>query len=259
MSKLDKTMDDHGVYNISGSSVGRFLDLDVLPFTSHGRLSIQISIDHNISSKQEQTSSGRQTQDKSLTMSTDHSDSTEACKWPEPKNPWEKMVDCETCKGRHFGSGGAAGILLVRRDYSKVDRPVTNVILQHRSYSTTAGGTWALPGGALDEGENPRQGALREASEEVGLPQECADGPDPVVTIWYERAFLDHGAWKYTTVIADVVKPFEPTVPQGDAESLEVKWVPIKEVEALPLHPSFEQAWPALRSILETAPGASKP
>lgn len=192
-------------------------------------------------------------------MSSENSDQVEANKWPEPKNPWEKMVDCETCKGRHFGVGGAAGMLLARRDYNNTDRPVTHVVLQHRSFSTTAGGTWALPGGALDEGESPRQAAIREASEEVGLPQDCADGLDPAIVIWYERALLDHRAWRYTTVIADVRKPFEPKVPHGDTESLKVKWIAIQDVEGLPLHPSFEQAWPELKSILETAPDTSTP
>lgn len=175
-------------------------------------------------------------------MSSCKSAQVEAKNWPEPKTPWEKMVDCETCKGSHFGVGGAAGILLVRRDNMKADGPVTDVILQHRSFSTTAGGTWAMPGGALDEGKTPRQAAIREASEEVGLPRDCADGLDPTIIIWYEHAFLDHGTWKYTTVIANVVKPFEPAAPQGDTESLEVKWVAVKDVETLPLHPSFEQA-----------------
>lgn len=192
-------------------------------------------------------------------MSSDNTSQIEAKKWPEPKTPWEKMVDCDTCKGRHFGVGGAAGMLLVRRDDSNADRPVTHVVLQHRSFSTTAGGTWAMPGGALDEGESPRQAAIREASEEVGLPQDCADGLDPTIVIWYEHAFLDHGTWKYTTVIADVWKPFEPKVPQGDTESLEAKWVAIQDVETLPLHPSFKHAWPELKTILETALGGSTP
>lgn len=192
-------------------------------------------------------------------MSSEKTDKGEANKWPEPKTPWEKMVDCEKCEGCHFGLGGAAGILLVRRDYTKAKHPVTNVILQLRSRVTTAGGTWAMPGGALEPCETPAQAAIREASEEVGLPRGCADGPDLTITVWHQIALLDHGSWKYTTVIADVVKPFEPTVPKGDAESLEVKWVAIQDVEKLPLHPSFKEAWPELKSILETAPDAWKP
>ncbi|KAH8761071.1 NUDIX hydrolase [Diaporthe sp. PMI_573] len=190
-------------------------------------------------------------------MSSDQEEQEGEKKLPEPKSPWERMVDCQTCKGRHFGLGGAAGMLLVRRDETKPNRPVTQVILQHRSYTTTAGGTWGLPGGALDEGENPAQGALREAAEEAGLPQDCADGLDPTIVILSEKAFLDHGAWKYTTVTAEVVKPFEPTIPKEDTESLEVKWVAIQDVETLPLHPSFGQAWPELKSVLEAMAGAS--
>lgn len=183
-------------------------------------------------------------------MSSEQASKEEAKKWPEPKNPWERMVDCQ-CKGRHFGLGGAAGLLLVRRDATQTNRPFTHVILQLRSFTTTAGGTWGIPGGALDEGENPGQGALREASEEVGLPQGCADGLDPTVVILSEKAFMDHGAWKYTTVFAELLKQFEPSVPQGDTESLEVKWVPIEDVEKLPLHPAFEQSWPEVRCILK--------
>lgn len=191
-------------------------------------------------------------------MSSDQGGQEETKKWPEPKNPWERMVDCQTCKGRHFGAGGAAGLILVRRDETQATRPFTHVILQLRSYMTTAGGTWGTPGGALDEGEDPGQGAVREASEEVGLPQDCADGPDPMIAILTEKAFMDHGAWKYTTVFAEVLKPFEPTVPQGDIESLEVKWVAIEDVEKLTLHPAFKEAWPEVKSILETLAESSK-
>ncbi|KAI3394006.1 hypothetical protein diail_3322 [Diaporthe ilicicola] len=137
--------------------------------------------------------------------------------------------DLRTCKGRHFGAGGAAGILLVRRDDTKADRPATHVVLQHRSWSTAAGGTWDIPGGALHEDENPRAGAIRVASEEVGLPPDCADGADPTIIIWHEQAFFDHVTWRHTTVIADVFKPFGPSVPEGDTESLEVKWVALED------------------------------
>ncbi len=41
-------------------------------------------------------------------------------------------------------------------------------MLQKRSAFAHEGGTWSCAGGALDEGESPLEGALREASEEVG-------------------------------------------------------------------------------------------
>ncbi|KAG8157314.1 hypothetical protein KVR01_012698 [Diaporthe batatas] len=172
--------------------------------------------------------------------------------------PWEGWIRCQTCKHHHYGLNGAAGLLLVRRDETKASRPFTHVVLQHRSYNTMAGGTWGIPGGALGTGEDPVQGALREASEEVGLPQDCAGGLDPVIAILGEKAFMNHGVWKYTTVFAEVLKQFEPSVPQGDWESLEVKWVAFKDVEKLPLHPEFGDAWPRMKSILNCLAGATK-
>lgn len=163
---------------------------------------------------------------------------------------WERTIHCATCKGYHFGVGGAAGIVLVRRDATKPHRPATHVVLQQRSFSTAEGGTWALPGGVLNRGETPREGAIREASEEAGLPRDCTKGVYPLIIVKHEQAFFDHGTWQYTTVIANVMKAFEPIVPQGDNESLQVKWVALHEVEALPLHPSFSEAWPEIRSIL---------
>jgi 8-oxo-dGTP diphosphatase len=177
---------------------------------------------------------------------------TAANKLPKAKDPWEKDMYCEKCSLLHFGLGGAAGMLLIRLDTSKAIRRVTDVILQHRSQITSAGGTWGIPGGALNEGEEPAQAALREASEEVGLPKNCVDGSDPMVIVLDECALLDHGAWKYTTVTALVDKPFEPTLPKGDIESLDAKWIPLQDVEKLPLHPDFAKAWPLLKAMLET-------
>ena len=50
-----------------------------------------------------------------------------------------------SCGHRHWGLHGAAGLLLIRRD---LDQP--RVLLQLRAAWTHGGGTWALPGGALD-------------------------------------------------------------------------------------------------------------
>ena len=63
-----------------------------------------------------------------------------------------------------WGVFGAAGVVFVVRES---DGP--KVMLQKRSQMAHEGGTWSCAGGALDQGEMPMEGALREASEEVGV------------------------------------------------------------------------------------------
>jgi 8-oxo-dGTP diphosphatase len=133
---------------------------------------------------------------------------------------------------KFWGRFGAAGLL--------VWHPERGVLLQHRVAWSHFGGTWGLPGGAINEGETAEAGALREAHEEAGVPAE-------LVSVLF-TSVLDLGFWSYTTVVVEASEPFEPVI--GDAESVELRWVPISEVDALPLHPGFEAAWPALRERL---------
>jgi hypothetical protein len=69
------------------------------------------------------------------------------------------------CSDGHvrWGIYGAAGVVFVIRE---TDGP--RVMVQKRSQMAHEGGTWSCAGGALDQGEMPLEGALREASEEVG-------------------------------------------------------------------------------------------
>jgi len=135
--------------------------------------------------------------------------------------------------GRRFwGRYGAAGLL--------VHDERAGVLLQHRAEWSHFGGTWGLPGGARHAGESAVDGAIREAGEEAGVP---ADALEIAFT-----STLDLGYWSYVTVVMRAARPFEPTI--GDAESLELRWVPVEEVDALPLHPGFGSAWPGLRSRL---------
>ncbi|RIJ03777.1 NTP pyrophosphohydrolase, partial [Clavibacter michiganensis subsp. insidiosus] len=83
-------------------------------------------------------------------------------------------------------------------------------------------------------------GAAREAAEEAGVPPA---GIRPVLA-----TVLDLGFWSYTTVTARVLCPFEPRV--ADAESIELRWVPVDEVDGRELHPGFGRAWPMLRGEL---------
>ena len=67
-------------------------------------------------------------------------------------------------RARRWGIYGAAGVVFV---FSTADEH-SRVMLQKRSAFAHEGGTWSCAGGALDLGETPIEGALREASEEVG-------------------------------------------------------------------------------------------
>ncbi|WP_193596388.1 NUDIX hydrolase [Microbacterium sp. YJN-G] len=137
---------------------------------------------------------------------------------------------------KYWGRYGAAGLLAV--DARK------GVLLQHRVGWSHFGGTWGLPGGALHEGETALHGALREAQEEAGIP-------DGAVHARF-ASVLDLTIWSYTTVIADVVEPFEPVI--SDPESLALEWVPVDQVDHRALHPGFAAAWPTLRALLPVRP-----
>jgi 8-oxo-dGTP diphosphatase len=137
---------------------------------------------------------------------------------------------------RMWGLFGSAGLLAVDR--------ARGVLLQHRATWSHFGGTWGIPGGARHAGESAVAAALRESHEEAGVPAEALE---PLFT-----RVLDLGFWTYTTAVAWTTRGFEPEV--RDAESLDLAWVPVDEVDRLPLHPHFGEAWPLLRSMIPHRP-----
>lgn len=148
-----------------------------------------------------------------------------------PRGPEDAWVDGP--HGRYWGTFGAAGLLLAHRD--------AGILLQLRAIWSHLGGTWGLPGGARKAGETPEAAAIREADEEAGVPPE-------LVTVLGTSVF-DLGYWSYTTVLARADEVFAPIV--GDAESEALRWVPLDEVDRLPLHPGFGTSWVDLRSRLD--------
>ena len=146
----------------------------------------------------------------------------------DPGDAWVVGPDGQ----KFWGLFGAAGLLVWSRNLG--------VLLQHRAEWSHFGGTWGLPGGARKEGETAIQGALREAAEEASVP------PEHLRVI--HTSALDLGFWSYTTVIVEALHDFEPVI--ADAESLALAWVPVPDVDALPLHPGFARAWPELRPHL---------
>lgn len=123
----------------------------------------------------------------------------------------------------HWGRWGAAGILLARD---------ATVLLQLRAGWAHQGGTWSIPGGAVERGETPEAAALREAEEELGL--------SPAVVDVRGTYLAECGGWTYETVLA---APLGVVHTHDRAESDAHRWVPVADVDALPLHPAFRRAW----------------
>lgn len=152
-----------------------------------------------------------------------------------PKDPGDAWVVAPDGT-KYWGRFGAAGLLAVDAE--------RGVLLQERVSWSHFGGTWGTPGGALHEGEEAIAGALRESSEEAGVPEGAVR---PLAT-----HVFDLGYWSYTTVIAEVVVPFEPQI--TDAESVSLAWVPVSEVTERPLHPGFEASWPQVSPLVTSRP-----
>ena len=144
------------------------------------------------------------------------------------------------CSDGHvrWGVFGAAGVVFVLRES---DGP--KVMLQKRSQMAHEGGTWSCAGGALDQGEMPMEGALREASEEVGV----VPGTPRLLGEYIFKPALD---WAYTTVVVEVDERFGSSI---NFETDAVEWFAPADVEQLALHAGFAAAWPHLRQIVQSA------
>ncbi|MCU1659007.1 MAG: 8-oxo-dGTP diphosphatase [Pseudonocardiales bacterium] len=149
---------------------------------------------------------------------------------PQVSGDGNGWVEC-SLGHRHWGRYGAAGLLIT--DGSRV-------VLQHRAPWTHEGGTWAVPGGARDSHEDVVTAALREAAEETAL--------DPGTVRPFGEWVDDHGGWSYTTVVAQAVAELAPHA--ANAESIEIRWWSIADVDTLPLHLGFANAWPHLRTLI---------
>jgi 8-oxo-dGTP diphosphatase len=133
----------------------------------------------------------------------------------------------------HWGLYGAAGLFLVADEC---------VLLQQRAKVSHHGGTWGLPGGALDLGETASAGALREAFEETGI--------DRAAVVPFAEYVDSHGSWAYTTVLA---RSPRLVVSARSWESTAVEWTPLADVTSRELHPGLRAALPRLVHLLGDA------
>lgn len=111
----------------------------------------------------------------------------------------------------------AAGLMIVCG-------PTGKVLFVQRSSEGDAAGTWAFPGGKIEEGETAEEAALRETEEEIG--SQPFDNPRP----WTRRQKDDVD---YETFLARSEVEFTPTL---NGEHVAWTWAPVASPPE-PLHP----------------------
>jgi len=147
------------------------------------------------------------------------------------------FVDCPG-GGAHWGPSGAAGLALWAQGA---------LLLQERSARSHQGGTWSIPGGAIEPGETARAAALRETSEEILIDLAGLVILGEVV----DECPSAGCGWTYTTVVAGL--PHQLAAQPLSWESEQLSWTPRESLgctDTLPLHPGLRRALPL---ILRTA------
>lgn len=158
-------------------------------------------------------------------------------------NGWSAGPDGTRCWGRF----GAAGLVVLIPDGDS-----GRVLLQYRAEWTSYPLTWGVPGGARDSHETPEAAAMREANEETGLDEQQLEILDSIVTTGPHPADPERpelaGDWTYHTVFAFAPQQLDTT---PNAESLDLRWVPLEEVHTYNLLPAFADSWPRVKNFAE--------
>lgn len=120
-----------------------------------------------------------------------------------------------------LGAKQAAGIVFCTTD-GKV------LLLKRSDEEKNYGGYWGLPGGGVEAGETPEQGALREAGEEIGYSPDQA----PAMKV-LDRVMTPTGM-VFTTFCIGVDAAFDPVL---NAEHSAFEWADLAAMPT-PVHPS---------------------
>jgi 8-oxo-dGTP pyrophosphatase MutT (NUDIX family) len=148
----------------------------------------------------------------------------------------------ENSQTGHASDRHAAGALLIAEDTGRV-------LLAQRSQLVDRPGLWALPGGGVEPGETPAEGALRELWEEVGW-----DGPVELYPAGTRRA--SRGGATYHSFLGLVPTEFEPVL---NWESSDAGWFDPEDLPS-PIHPEVaplvQRELGRIRSLSSGAPPA---
>lgn len=122
--------------------------------------------------------------------------------------------------GEKFWGNIAAGILPIAKDTGRI-------LVNHRSEYVNEPNTWGVWGGALKQGESPRQGALTEFQEET----EFNDDIQLIPSYVFKKERNGEIVFEYHNFIGLLDSEFEPSL---DWESQGYKWLTYSELLELP-------------------------
>lgn len=120
-----------------------------------------------------------------------------------------------------FWGRQASGCLFLARSTGRL-------LIAHRSKHVLEPGTWGTWGGAVDPGETPKQGVIREVKEEAGY-----NGDFKLIPLF---VFKHESGFRYHNYLAVVGDEFVPTL---NWETQGYKWVGVGKWP-MPLHPGLK-------------------
>jgi len=94
-------------------------------------------------------------------------------------------------------------------------------------------GMWTLPGGGVDWGEHPDHALVREVYEEAGLKLETCEFLGVFSRVL--DSTISPGQFHYVGLIYRAPLVGEPHVTEVDGSTCDVRWIPLADLEALPV------------------------
>lgn len=103
-----------------------------------------------------------------------------------------------------------------------------HVLLTQLAEKCTRGGSWTLPGGGMDHGEQPIETLLREVYEETGL-----HAAEPELLHAGSYSETTHGPYMAVQLVYRVQMAGVPQVLEEGGSTADVAWVPLAHVATL--------------------------
>ncbi len=128
--------------------------------------------------------------------------------------------------------------------YGICEDAASNVLLVRAASHLTVAGSWFLPGGGIEHGEDPVDGLTREFAEETGLTVVVGD----LLGVLSDVFDLPNGIHLHTIRIIYRIDSYSGTIThEMDGSSDTARWVAPEEIMGLPLRPYVIRALSELR------------